>query len=197
LWGIIAGWLYLGEKFNWRGVSGIILLVVGLMVLSYGQTVGTPVSEQWYYAIPLALGAALTWGVTGVMWRDGQLRGADHSTAIFIQFMSKAIFTGVALILMNRLQLMWSMSLHDLGALLISGLLSGLVAQYCLFKALRMMSVARVYALNSLNPILAAILAYFTINEYINTTMFLGLLTACIGVVLVQVFKPKYERKAA
>lgn len=196
LWGIIASWLYLGEKYNWRGVFGIALLVIGLVVLSYGQTVGTPVSEQWYYAIPLALMSALTWGLTGVIWRDGQLRGADQSTAIFLQFISKAIFTGLVIVFMGRLQLMLHVSLRDLVALLISGLLSGLIAQYCLFMALRVMSVARVYALNSLNPILAAVLAYFIIKEYINATMFTGLIMASGGVVLVQIFKPRFEKKA-
>ncbi len=196
LWGIVVSWLYLGEKYSWRGVFGIALLVIGLMVLGYGQTKGTPVSEQWFYAIPLALFAAFGWGLTGVIWRDGQLRGADQSTGIFVQFASKAVFTMIVLVLMGRLELIMTMSFHDLGALLISGLLSGLVAQYCLFMAFRVMSVARVYALNSLNPILAAVLAYFIINEYINVTMFTGLIMASSGVVLVQIFKPKYERKA-
>jgi uncharacterized membrane protein len=195
-WGIVVSWLYLGEKYNWRGVFGIALLVVGLVVLSYGQTIGIPVSAHWYYAIPLALLSALGWGLTGVIWRDGQLRGADQSTAIFVQFASKAVFIAMVIASMGRLGLMMTISKRDLMALLISGLLSGLVAQYCLFMALRVMSVARVYALNSLNPILAAVLAYFVIHEYINATMAAGLIMASAGVVLVQIFKPKYERKA-
>lgn len=197
LWGIIASWFYLGEKYSWRGVFGITLLVIGLVVLSYGQTIGPPVSAQWYYAIPLALLSALSWGLTGVIWRDGQLRGADQSTAIFLQFISKAVFTGLVVVVMGRLSLMLNVSLRDLTALLISGLLSGLIAQYCLFMALRVMAVARVYALNSLNPILAAGLAYFIINEFINATMFTGLIMASAGVILVQIFKPKYEKKAS
>lgn len=196
LWGIIAGWIYLDEKYNPRALIGIGLLVAGLIVLAYGQTMGIPVSPQWYYAIPLALFSALSWGLTGVIWRDGQLRGADQSTAVFIQFTSKAIFMAVVILLMGRLPLMTHMSLRDAGALLISGLLSGLVAQYCLIMALRLMSVARVYALNSVNPVLAAGLAYFMIHEYINATMFAGMMVVSAGVILVQVYKPKHERKA-
>ena len=97
---------------------------------------------------------ALTYGVSGVLWRDGQLRGAHQSAAIFLQF-----FTSVAV---GFGGLVWSLPdgfhLHKaawraLEGLLVSGVLSGVFAIYCMFTALRLMAVARVYAFSSLTPL--------------------------------------------
>jgi drug/metabolite transporter (DMT)-like permease len=81
-------------------------------------------------------------------------------------------------------------------ALLASGVLSGVLAIYCMFTALRLMAVARVYAFSSLTPLLAALFAHFFLHEFLNWLMLMGVVLVSIGVILTQVFRPADERQA-
>ena len=51
------------------------------------------------------------------------------------------------------------------------------------------MSVTRTYALFSLIPLVAVVLAYLFLKENINWQMMIGILLGCFGVMLIQVFK--------
>jgi drug/metabolite transporter (DMT)-like permease len=81
-------------------------------------------------------------------------------------------------------------------ALLASGVLSGVLAIYCMFTALRLMAVARVYAFSSLTPLVATLFAHFFLHEFLNLLMLLGIVLVSIGVILTQVFRPQDERQA-
>lgn len=196
LWGMLVGWIYLGEKFSRKGVLGTVSVFVGLVLLSYGQSQGVGASGQWYYAIPLALITAMGWGIAGALWRDGQLRGAHQSTAISVQFGVGIALSVVVLAVAGRLGAIGAANIKDLLLLFTGGLLSGVVAIYCLFTALRLMSVARVYTLNSLTPLLAAVLGSALFGEYMNGLMLVGIGFTSLGVILVQVFKLAEERQA-
>lgn len=60
LWGAIIGWMYLGEKLDGKAILGVLVVVAGLIVLSYGQSQAEAASERWVYAIPLALFSAMS-----------------------------------------------------------------------------------------------------------------------------------------
>lgn len=196
IWGTLLAWLFLKERVHALAFAGIGLLVVGLGLLSWEQLGGQPVSPRWYWAVPLALFAALTYGVSGVLWRDGQLRGAHQSTAILLQFVSSVGVGFVGLAALGRASLIVATAGHNLVALLGSGVLSGIVAIYCLFTALRLMAVARVYALASLNPLVAALFAHFFLHEYLSWLMLVGVLLVSLGITLAQLFRPAEERQA-
>jgi drug/metabolite transporter (DMT)-like permease len=157
---------------------------------------GRPISPLWYWAIPLALFTALTYGVSGVLWRDGQLRGAHQSTAIFLQFTTSIAVAVAGLAALGRWSSIVATSWHDVGALLTSGVLSGIVGIYCMFTALRLMAVARVYAFSALTPLAATLFAHFFLREYLNVAMLAGVLLVSVGVGLTQIYRPKDERQA-
>jgi len=177
-------------------VLGVLLIFVGLVTLSWGQFRGHPTSPLWYWAIPLAFSTALTYGISGVLWRDGQLRGAHQSTAIFLQFATSVLVGLVGLIALGRGPALLGINRHSLLALLTSGVLSGILAIYCMFTALRLMAVARVYAFSSLTPLVATLFAHFFLHEYLNGLVFGGVVLVSIGVILTQVFRPTEERQA-
>ena len=77
-----------------------------------------------------------------------------------------------------------------------SGVLSGVFAIYCMFTALRLMAVARVYAFSSIQPLVATLFAHFFLHEFLNLTMLVGIVLVSAGVILTQVFRPKEERQA-
>lgn len=196
IWGAITSWLYLGERFSGKSLMGVAILVGGLVMLALGQRRGTPVTGDWYYAIPLALFTAIAFGVSGVFWRIGQLRGADQSTGIFINIVAAEIIALLGLMWFGRIEALFETSAQDLSALFAGGILSGIVGLYGLFTSLKFLSVTRAYALASLTPLTAAILAYVFLNEHINLQMMAGIVMVTLGVALVQIYKPTEEVKA-
>ena len=196
IWGTLIAWFFLGERVHPLALAGVGLLIVGLGLLWWGQFKGQVASAHWYWAIPLVLFTALTYAISGILWRDGQLRGAHQSTAILLQFVASEGVALLGLAVLGRTNLILSTAWQNLTALLASGVLSGIVAIYCLFTALRLMTVARVYAFSSLNPFVAALFARFFLHEYLSLPMLAGVLLVSIGIGLTQVFRPKEERQA-
>jgi drug/metabolite transporter (DMT)-like permease len=193
IWGTLIAWFFLGERFHGFVLLGVCLIFLGLVSLSLGELGGAPVSAHWYWAIPLALFTALTYGVSGVLWRDGQLRGAHQSTAILLQFTTSVAVGLVGVAGMGRVGLLVTTPRPALEALLVSGVLSGVIAIYCIFTALRLMEVARVYAITSLTPLVATLFAHFCLGEYLNLTMLAGVVLISIGVTLTQTFKSRRQ----
>lgn len=197
IWGTMIAWFVLHERVHGLTLAGVGLIALGLVALSLGQIRGQPISPLWYWAIPLALFTALTYGVSGVLWRDGQLRGAHQSTAILMQFTTSVVVAIVGLAALGRWTTVAATPWHDVGALLSSGVLSGIVGIYCMFTALRLMAVARVYAFSALTPLVATGFAHFFLKEYLNLTMLAGVLLVSVGVGLTQIYQPKDERQAS
>lgn len=197
IWGSVIAWFFLGERVHGLAMLGVGLIAVGLVTLSLGQLGGRPTSPLWYWAIPLALFTALTYGVSGVLWRDGQLRGAHQSTAILLQFSTSMAVAVAGLLALGGRGALGMAAGRDVSALLASGVLSGIVGIYCMFTALRLMTVARVYAFSALTPLVATLFARFVLHEYLNGVMLLGVLLVSAGVALTQIFRPREERQAS
>ncbi len=196
IWGTLVAWFFLGEKFHGLVLLGVGLIAGGLVLLSLGQLSGHPISPLWYWAIPLALFTALSYGISGTLWRDGQLHGAHQSTAILLQFVTSVVVALLWLLAMGRAAALAETAFQDLAALLASGVLSGIVGIYCMFTALRLMAVTRVYAFSALTPLVAALFARFFLHEYMNLPMLGGILLVCVGVGLTQIFRTKDEKQA-
>jgi drug/metabolite transporter (DMT)-like permease len=196
IWGTVIAWVFLGERIHRYAIAGVLLIFAGLVMLSWGQSQGHPISPLWYWAIPLALCTALTYGISGVLWRDGQLRGAHQSTAILLQFTTNVSVGLAVLIAMGHGPALIGTAWNSLVALLASGVLSGIVAIYCMFTALRLMAVARVYAFSSLTPLVATIFAHLFLHEYWNGLVLGGVALVSVGVTLTQIFRPAEEKQA-
>jgi drug/metabolite transporter (DMT)-like permease len=196
IWGTLIAWFFLGERLHGLVLLGMGLIALGLVSLSLGQLRGQPISPHWYLAIPLAAVTAISYGVSGVLWRDGQLRGAHQSTAILLQFISSIAVAIAGLLLFGRASLLGATAGRDVIALLASGVLSGIVGIYCMFTAFRLMTVARVYSFSSLTPLAAAFFARVFLGEYLGILMLAGVVLVSVGVTLTQLFRPKEERQA-
>jgi drug/metabolite transporter (DMT)-like permease len=196
IWGTVIAWIFLHERIHRFALGGVVFIFLGLVGLSFGQSLGKSISPHWFWAIPLALTTALTYGVSGVLWRDGQLRGAHQSVAIFLQFITSMAVALAGLVVAGRIPTIHAVPWRALGAFLASGVLSGVLAIYCMFTALRLMAVARVYAFSSLTPLVATLFAHFFLHEFLNGLMLIGIVLVSIGVILTQVFRPKDERQA-
>jgi drug/metabolite transporter (DMT)-like permease len=132
-----------------------------------------------------------------VLWRTGQLRGAHQSTAILLQFLTSVAVGLVGLMLAGRLRLLLSTPARSFVNFLESGFLSGVIAIYCIFTALRLLEVARVNALSSLTPLTATLFARFFLHEYLSLPMLAGVILICAGVTLTQVLRSRKGAQAA
>jgi drug/metabolite transporter (DMT)-like permease len=188
IWGTLAAWLMLGEELRGYLLIGWGLIALGLAALVYGQLRGHGLPHGWYWTLPLA---AISYGVSGVLWRDGQLRGAHQSTAIFLQFVSSVGVGLIGLLASGRGMVLIATPLRTLTNFLASGVLSGVIAIYCIFTALRLLEVARVYAFSSLTPLAAALFARFFLHEYLNAATLIGIAIICAGVILSQIIRSR------
>ena len=191
IWGTLVAWIFLREKLRGFLLLGWALIALGLGALVLGQLRGKPISPYWSWAIPLAALAAVSYGISGVLWRDGQLRGAHQSTAILLQFVTSIAVALAGLGVGGRGSLLFTTARKDVMALLASGVLSGIIAIYCIFSALRLMEVGRVYAISSLTPLVATLFARFFLHEYLNLLILSGVLLISVGVTLTQIFRPR------
>lgn len=193
IWGTLAAWLMLGERLRGFLLAGWGLIGVGLASLILGQFRGHPLSAAWYWALPLAALAAISYGVSGVLWRQGQLRGAHHSTAILLQFITSVAVGLIGLALFGRIGMLAATPARSLLNFLESGFLSGVLAIYCIFTALRLAQVARVNAISSLTPLSAVLFARWFLREDLNLPMLAGVVLICGGVTLTEVFRSRAE----
>jgi drug/metabolite transporter (DMT)-like permease len=143
----------------------------------------------------LAALAAISYGVSGVLWRQGQLRGAHQSTAILLQFVTSVAVGLIGLAVSGRGALLGTTPLHSLINFLESGFLSGVIAIYCIFTALRLVEVARVNAISSLTPLTAVLFARVFLHEYLNLPMLAGVILICGGVTVTEIFRGRADSK--
>lgn len=189
IWGTLAAWTMLGERLRGSLLIGWAVIALGLTSLILGQLRGHPLSPLWYWALPLAALAAVSYGVSGVLWRDGQLRGAHQSTAITLQFVSSVGVGLIGLLASGHGRALAALPVGSLADFVGSGLASGVIAIYCIFTALRLLEVARVYAVSSLTPLAATLFARFFLHEALNLLVFAGVVMVCLGVTLTQIFR--------
>lgn len=197
IWGTLVAWFFLHERVRGLVLAGLVLIVLGLVALSLGELRGHAVSPHWYWAIPMSTFTAISYGVSGVLWRDGQLRGAHQSTAILLQFTTSMAVALGGLAAAGRLKLILLTGWREQAVLVASGVLSGIVGIYCMFTALRLMAVSRVYAYSSLTPIAATLFARLFLREYLNLFMVAGVLAISIGVTVTQIFRSREEQQAS
>jgi drug/metabolite transporter (DMT)-like permease len=193
IWGTLAAWLMLGEELRGFLLIGWGLIALGLAALIFGQLRGHPLSSGWYWALPLAALTAVSYGVSGVLWRDGQLRGAHQSTAIFLQFLTSVGVGLLCLVISGRGEVLFDTPLASILNFLEGGVFSGVIAIYCIFTALRLLEVARVNAFSSLTPLTATLFAHFFLHENLNLPMLAGVILICCGVALTQIIRSRTD----
>lgn len=190
LWGALFGWLILSERVLLRGTLGIAVTFLGLVVLALGQSSGVAVSASWPLAMALALVTALAWGLSGVIWRRGQTLGVDRSTGMSVHYGVSVIISALFLAVTGQLGVYQTIGWESLTSLLLSGVFGGVIGAFALFTAIKLLPAATVFVLNGLTPLVTALGGAWFLGEYINATMWVGIVLTSIGVVVFQLVKP-------
>jgi uncharacterized membrane protein len=188
LWGALIAVPFLGEVFNRRIGGGIIITIIGISLLTYGQYVGTPVSPQWVMGIVYASFTALTWALTANFRRYLLLRGLDVFWMIGI---NSSIGVGVlmlALAGLGRMETFREFSSTQIWQLIIAGGLSAL-GNFTLAASAALTTVASMTTLKSLDVVIASMVAIFFLGEVMNLPVGTGILLLVGGIIIVQTGK--------
>jgi len=191
VWSSLMGLAFLGEGLDRRAVTGIVLVLGGVLVLSLGQGIDVPVGPLWYWAVPLGMGTGMGWALGMYGSRLGHAKGADTFTIMACYGLPGLTALSVMVAITGRATgfTQWlaadPAAFHSVGLLVAAGLLN-LAAQACLTLAFLYEPVAKVAAINSSSVTLVAVLAWLLLGDTLNPLMFAGILTVFGGVVLVQ-----------
>lgn len=188
VWTLIAaiiGVIWLKEKFHINIFIGLACVVVGLVVLSYGQFIGIPVSPKWFIGLLLGLLTACCWALSTACFTKGQKMGAARFKGMFTQYLSALVFALIFLLIINRIHVVWTTPAHFYYMLITASLFS-VAAMIFLYTAVRLSPMSKVIPINASYPALAAILAAIFLKENLSLIIFIGIILVAVGVVISQ-----------
>ncbi|MDY7040492.1 MAG: DMT family transporter [Chloroflexota bacterium] len=195
LWSGLLAAVFLHERLNWKMVVGMLICAGGIALLALGQSGGVPVSPRWWLAIPLALGTAFCWSLSGVLVAYAMRRGVDHFQSLAVATSSGILLLNIYLLAHGQISVYWQTPLSVEASVLLAGMF-GAVALISVTTAISLTTIASANAINSLQVVIAPLIAWIFLGEQLNLTMSLGILAVMSGVVCVQWAKGETDRQA-
>lgn len=198
LWAALIAVPFLGEAFNQRIGAGIISVIIGVILLTYGQQIGVPVSDQWLLGGAAALITSLAFA-TGAVFRRFLISGGMD---IFWQLgITASLGIGLLVLILaglGKLDTLAQFTATQYWQLMISGGLSA-AGNFTISAAFIYTTVASVTTLKSLDTVIATVIAVVFLGEIINLPIGLSILLILIGILNVQIgiSKKKAEPVAA
>ena len=185
LWAALLAALVLQERFTRTMAMGMVISVIGVAALTWGQSGGGELASTWWLAVPYALGAALCWALAGVLITYNMRQGVDRFQVLAIPSLVGLGVLNTYLLVTGDLGLYASTPVDVLLSLLAAGLFSA-VALVCLTSALALTTVVSATTLNSLQVGLAPLIAWMFLEEDLSLIAGVGILLILVGVIVVQ-----------
>lgn len=195
MWAAIVAVPFLAEAFTLRTGAGILVSVLGIGLLTYGQHVGTPVSTQWPLGVAYALLTSFGFAAGANLNRYLIPRGVDVFSLLGLTNIATVIVLGLSLLVAGRFGGLFGFTSSEVSQVLLSGALSG-IASFTLFTAFAFTTVASATTLKSLDAGLASVIAVLLLGEQLNGPVLLGLGLILGGVVVVQLSKAQLGTSA-
>ncbi len=188
LWSALLAYFFLKEKLTRNILSGIILSIVGLTILSFSQhTISKTIFN--IYSILFGLGAAFCYSFGNLIQRHIlHNKKINYWIVIFSSLFSAEIVLNIVYFYNNGNIIFISESPRNILTFLGAGIL-GAGSIYCITKAFSLTNVATAVTINSGNIALSPILAYLLLGEQLTIGSILGISTIFIGIIIVQLQK--------
>lgn len=182
----ILGLIFLHEKFDWVQVSGILLAIIGvLLVVSKGNIKGLFNGNFGSPGDFLIMISAINWAVFSILSR----RGLEKHQATWMMFCVMAfgwLFSTLLFMVNGDFQdfgnLTWT-SLLGIGFL---GIFCSGLAYIAWYDGLKAVPASQIGAFLYLEPLVAVIVAWFILGEYLLPISLVGGVIILFGVSLVQ-----------
>ena len=185
LWAALFAVFLLGEDLNWKMIAGMLTSVSGIFVLALGKSSSIDLSLHWWLAIPLALGAAICWSLSGVLIAYVQRKGVDRFHALLFAVAVGILTINGYLLIAGKISVYTITPVHLMGKVFIAGTFS-MVALIAITTALAVTTIASASTINSLQVGLAPLIAWLLLHEKMNFLIACGIVLILLGVIVVQ-----------
>jgi drug/metabolite transporter (DMT)-like permease len=185
LWGAIIAVIVLREPLNRKMVLGMIVSIIGVTLLSYGRAGAADLAANWWIAIPMALGTAFCWSLSGVLITYTMRHGVDRFQALAVALIIGLGLLTTYLLVSGNISLFVSTPIEITFKLLFAGLFS-MLAIVGVASALSHTTVASASTLSSLQSGIAPLIACLFFGEQITFLSGLGVVIILAGVITVQ-----------
>lgn len=173
------GWLMFGETYS--GVRRFGLVLIAIAVLAVVGPALARGDQAVLAGAPYLLGAALAWSVFTLAFRRSGL-GPVEAAGIVAAW--STLILGVLYLIFGGALPQLSMS-SLAGQVLSQGVLSGAVSVVTFASAIDKLGPARAASLSALVPVLAALMGVVFLGEKLNAMTTLAILSASLGVAIV------------
>ena len=175
LWAAIFAIPIIGEKLNFKMVFGMFITIIGILVLAVGKSDGVNLMPRWWLAIPLSLGTAVCWSLSGVLIAYAQRKGVNRFHALLFALVVGNVVLNGYLLVTGQIDVYSNTSPVLVRNLLMAGLFNTF-ALVGITTALGLTTVASASTLGSLQIALAPLLAWLLIKEDMNWIISIGIL---------------------
>ncbi len=194
--GAVLSWIFLKERVNSRAIVSISVLLVAILVLSLGarqahqsvaaQTMQAEAAGAWDFlgGVAGAILAGAAYSVLGVAIRSSSGRSPLPTTIVTVGLVGVLALGSLALYRLGT-EGMASTDPADLKLILLAGVINT-VSFIALTKALHLVSVVFVNALNASQAAMAALAGVFLFHETSSWALRLGIALMIAGLVLMK-----------
>lgn len=192
IWATLISLIFLKEKINTPMIIGMVISLIGVVVLTIGNSEGNIMVDGWQMAVPLALISAISFAGSGSLKRYLFTRKSlDKWTIMFLEITTGLI--SLHMIFLVQGNHYYSIVPMDTILKFIFAGLFGAMAIFSMTTATSLTQVASATAINSTQTALAPVLAMLLLREKINFLMLAGIILIMGGVMLVQFKKPSQD----
>lgn len=175
---LMSAW-FLGDRLTARKLSGIAVVITGLVILSGLELSSMGGQALWGDALFIAAGSL--WAGFGIVMRKYQINPltatAVVSFAALVTYVPLYIaFIGLGRVLATPNMVLWT-------ELLVQGLIAGAGTLYTYSKMVSLLGPSRAAVFPALAPGIAALLAWPVLNHVPSGTELLGLLVSVAGLI--------------
>lgn len=189
IWVTLISYFFLKEKINIPMIFGMVISLIGVVVLTIGNSEGSIMLDGWKIAAPLALLSALCYATAGSIKRYLFTRKSlDKWTVTFIEVTTGEILLHVIFLIQEN-HYYSTIPFNTVIKFIFAGLF-GAIAIIAMTTATSLTEVASATTINSTQTALAPILAMVILGEKINLILLIGIILIMVGAMIVQFKKP-------
>jgi uncharacterized membrane protein len=183
---LILGVSILNEPLSLRLISGVILIVFGVILVGWQRKMFTSgrsiFSGTFLKGILFGLSTGISWGISAILIKVGLRESAYPVAGAFISFSAATIGLGISLLQKQRRHALFKMELKTALIFCIPGLLAG-VGNLLRFVALSLSQASVVIPLISTFPVMTILLSFIFNRklEIFNINVIVGAIAVVIG----------------
>lgn len=187
IWAGVLARIMIGQRLGKYAYLGFGIFGTGLILLMAGQMSGTPLSAQWYFAVPLALAVAILYGITMSLTGYSLANGLSQSGSVAINGIGGLAGLGALVIIQQQPVTIFQL---DSLKLILAGILqaAGLIASTAAIARTTVVSVGTILVTNI---IWTSLLTWAFLGDSLNPLMAIALGIALCGLIVVQYSRSK------